>query len=167
MTDEEVLASALGHPLRDRLMELIREHGTLTSNQAARLLGESSGACSFHLRQLAKAGHVEEAPSVNRRAKPWRIASTEPAEFPSATGEFGILARDLEDEGYRRWLAERDKAPSEWRRDEAFSTVLQLTPDELTAVSAQIKQVLAPYARRASAPADAAAVAVVARLFPL
>ena len=44
--------AALGHPLRVALLDLLSRHETLTATQAARELGESSGACSFHLRQL-------------------------------------------------------------------------------------------------------------------
>ena len=41
------------------------------------------------------------------------------------------MARGLEDESYRRWLEHRVAAPGRWRRDEAFSQVLYLTPDEM------------------------------------
>ena len=176
---------ALGHPLRVALLGLLAHRATLTSTEAARELGESSGACSFHLRQLARYGHVEEVPGARGRARPWRLttgagraggesasgesASGEPAggEPPGAGDEFGALARELENEGYRRWLAHREAAPPGWR-DEAFSTVLHLTPAELADVAAQIRGVIAAYAGRAAAPgAGVLPVAVVARMFPL
>jgi hypothetical protein len=181
---------ALGHPLRVALLGLLAQRATLTSTEAARALGESSGACSFHLRQLARYGHVEEVPGARGRARPWRLATAAgPAgEGPAAGGsagggdDFGALARELENEGYRRWLAHREAAPPGWR-DEAFSTVLHLTPEELTEVAAAIRGVIAAYAARAGPGAgtrpgtgpgrarDGAAgvlpVAVVARMFPL
>ena len=43
-----------------KLILALRTRGPLTATQAGRLLGESSGTCSFHLRQLAKYGLVEE-----------------------------------------------------------------------------------------------------------
>jgi hypothetical protein len=176
---------ALGHPLRVALLALLARRATLTSTEAARELGESSGACSFHLRQLARYGHVEEVPGARGRARPWRLAPAPgpgpgpagggPAGDGSAGGgsaggdEFGALARELENEGYRRWLDHRDAAPPGWR-DEAFSTVLHLTPEELAEVAAAIRAVIAAHAGRAAGsagPAGVLPVAVVARMFPL
>ena len=182
---------ALGHPLRVALLGLLAHRATLTSTEAARELGESSGACSFHLRQLARYGHVEEVPGARGRARPWRLttgagraggesasgesASAEPAggEPPGAGDEFGALARELENEGYRRWLSHRAAAPPGWR-DEAFSTVLHLTPAELAEVAAAVRAVIAAYATRpepaparGAGPAGVLPVAVVARMFPL
>jgi DNA-binding transcriptional ArsR family regulator len=50
---------ALAHPLRFRILELLRE-GAANSTVLARRLGESSGATSYHLRQLARYGLIEE-----------------------------------------------------------------------------------------------------------
>nr|WP_229897799.1 winged helix-turn-helix domain-containing protein [Streptomyces finlayi] len=59
--------------MRIALLDLLAEVGTLTSTQAAVRLGESSGLCSFHLRQLARHGLIEEAPHKGGRARPWRL----------------------------------------------------------------------------------------------
>ena len=174
--------AALGHPLRVALLELLSRRATLTSTQAARELGESSGACSFHLRQLERYGHVEEAPGPRGRVRPWRLVVAQP-QSAGPGDEFRELARELENEGYRRWLAGRRTAPSGWR-DEAFSAVVYLTPDELTEVAAAIRSVIVTFAERAdpgrSAPAGPEGsaghegsagtvmpVGVVARMFPL
>ncbi|WP_203704710.1 winged helix-turn-helix domain-containing protein [Asanoa iriomotensis] len=153
---------ALRHPLRVALLDLLTTVGSVTANEAARRLGESSGACSFHLRQLERYGYVEPVAGAHGRARPWRLRAT----TATTNTDFGPLARELEDEGYHRWLARRATAPQRWRRDEAFSEVLHLTPDELATVAAEIRAVLAPYARR-RAPRGSGPVGVVARLFPL
>ncbi|MDH6703988.1 hypothetical protein P3T27_000689 [Kitasatospora sp. MAA19] len=166
------------HPVRTALLGLLAETAALTSTEAAARLGYSSGLCSFHLRQLARHGLIEEAPATDARARPWRLPQapqqSQQSQLPhQATGEdeFGELARGLEDESYQRWLAHRDQAPADWRQDEAFSTVLYLTPAELAAVGEAVRQVLARYRDRetdpAHRPADARPVAAVARLFPL
>jgi hypothetical protein len=180
------------HPLRVALLDLLADGGTVTSTEAAARLGESSGLCSFHLRQLARHGLIEEAPRSGGRARPWRLrwerpqepataepATAEPATAEPATAEpasvepagFDVLARGLEDESHRRWLAQRDGAPQEWRADEAFSTVVHLTPQELRAVAEAVRGTLAGYRHRdvdgAARPADARPVAFVSRLFPL
>ncbi|MFJ6616758.1 winged helix-turn-helix domain-containing protein [Kitasatospora sp. NPDC091335] len=156
------------HAVRTALLELLAERGTLTSTEAASRLGYSSGLCSFHLRQLARYGLIEEAPAADGRARPWRLPTARQA-LPE--GEFGELARGLEDESHQRWLARRADAPAEWQQDEAFSAVVYLTPEELTAVGAAVRQVLARYRDRdtdpAARPAGARPVAAVARLFPL
>ena len=165
-------SSGLGHPLRAALLDLLARRGTLTSTQAARELGESSGACSFHLRQLERYGHIEPVPDQPGRARPWRLVTARPAGQGGAGGggdEFGELARELENEGYRRWLAGRDTAPRGWH-DEAFSTVLHLTPAQVTELAEAIRGVITQYSQRehdAGQETSVLPVGVVARLFPL
>jgi DNA-binding transcriptional ArsR family regulator len=154
---------ALRHPLRVALLDLLGAEGSVTANEAARRLGESSGACSFHLRQLERYGYVEPVAGAHGRARPWRLRAQASLR---GQADLGPLARELEDEGYHRWLARRDTTPERWRRDEAFSEILQLTPDELATVANEIRAVLAPYARR-HPPRESGPVGVVARIFPL
>src|SRR4051812_4794986 len=77
---------ALAHPLRVRLYEFVSREGTLTTTQASVLTGESTASCSFHLRQLAKYGFIEEAPGGRGRERPWRRTS--------AANQFGHVAAD-------------------------------------------------------------------------
>jgi predicted transcriptional regulator len=70
LTDPRALR-ALAHPLRISLVGLLRREGPLTATRAGGLLGESSASCSFHLRQLAKYGLVEEAGGGKGRERPW------------------------------------------------------------------------------------------------
>jgi hypothetical protein len=157
---------ALRHPLRVALLDLVRELGTVTSTEAAKRLGESSGACSFHLRQLARCGYLEEVAGAGRR-RPWRLRPGPAGGSEVSDSALGPLARELEDEGYRTWLARRDQAPEQWRRDEAFSGVLHLTPAELSEVADKIRAAIAPYRDRRVPPSDVAPVAFIARVFPL
>jgi hypothetical protein len=164
-------ASAAEHPTRVALLDLLRRHGTVTSTDAARELGGNTGLHSFHLRQLARQGLVEPAPAVDGRSRPWRLVTAPAPEADAGAGDLGALNRGLEDEAFLRWLGRRDDAPRQWRRDEAFSQVIYLTPDELTALAGAIRGLLAGYRDReagaAARPAGAAPVAVIARLFPL
>ncbi|MEU5023657.1 ArsR/SmtB family transcription factor [Streptomyces milbemycinicus] len=160
------------HPLRIALLDLLAETGTLTSTEAAARLGHSSGLCSFHLRQLARYGLIEEVPHQGGRARPWRLRWDTPhhtgAEEPE---EFTALARGLEDESYQHWLTHRDQAPAEWQQDESFSTVLHLTPAETAELATSLRRLFAGYRNRedhpAARPPNAVAVAAVTRLFPL
>ena len=162
-------SGGLGHPLRVALLDLLARRATVTSTEAARELGESSGACSFHLRQLERYGQIEAVPGQHGRARPWRLLTSGVAGQPETGDAFGELARELENEGYRRWLAGRDTAPPGWH-DEAFSTVLHLTPAELTGLAGAIRAVIADYSQRehgAGEQTQMLPVGVVARLFPL
>src|SRR4051794_26459133 len=66
---------ALAHPVRIKLLELVTLRGPMTASQCAPLVGESPSSCSFHLRQLAKYGYVEEAPGGTGRNRPWQAVA--------------------------------------------------------------------------------------------
>ena len=67
---------ALSHPVRMRILGLLRTLGPATASRIARRLGQNSGATSYHLRQLATHGFVEEAPELgNKRERWWRASS--------------------------------------------------------------------------------------------
>ncbi|WP_435242986.1 winged helix-turn-helix transcriptional regulator [Streptomyces cucumeris] len=159
------------HEVRTALLELLAEVGTVTATEAAARLGHSSGLCSFHLRQLARHGYIEEAPHHGGRARPWRLRRNPAAAGAAAAESFGDLARGLEDESWQRWLTQRDQAPAAWRHDEAFSAVAYLTPEEMSRVADGIRRMLAPYRDREerplSRPEGARPVALITRLFPL
>ncbi|MGW1741727.1 ArsR/SmtB family transcription factor [Nocardia sp. NPDC001965] len=62
---------ALAHPLRQRLLRALAENGPATSTALGALLGESTGATSYHLRQLAEHGFIEEAPELAKGKERW------------------------------------------------------------------------------------------------
>ncbi|QSB17294.1 helix-turn-helix transcriptional regulator [Natronosporangium hydrolyticum] len=164
------------HPVRVALLDLLAQTGTLTATDAARRLGYSSGLCSFHLRQLASHGLIEEAPAGRGRVRPWRLRWQDRPKpvggEPPVDGEpvDEELARSLEDESYQRWRAARTAAPAAWRNDEAFSEVVHLSPTELTELADTIRSALGRYRDRsqpATRPGGTAPVAAIVRLFPL
>jgi DNA-binding transcriptional ArsR family regulator len=66
----------LAHPLRVRLLRLLRIDGPATATGLAQRLGETSGTTSWHLRQLAEHGFVEDdAERGNRRERWWRATA--------------------------------------------------------------------------------------------
>jgi len=62
---------ALAHPLRMSLLAALRSDGPSTASRLADRLGESSGATSNHLRQLAGFGFVEEVPDEGTGRERW------------------------------------------------------------------------------------------------
>ncbi|WP_406099636.1 winged helix-turn-helix domain-containing protein [Streptomyces sp. NBC_01013] len=160
------------HPVRVALLDLLAEAGTVTSTQAAARLGHSSGLCSFHLRQLARHGLIEEVPHSGGRARPWRLRWT-PTQGPDgpdteAQEEFASLASGLVDDGHQQRPARREQEPGQWHHDESFSTVLHLTPAEMAELGSAIRRLLACYRDRETPahPSDVVAVVAVSRLFP-
>ncbi|WP_327713050.1 helix-turn-helix domain-containing protein [Streptomyces sp. NBC_00464] len=164
------------HPLRVALLDLLAEVGTVTSTEAAVRLGHSSGLCSFHLRQLARHGLIEEAPHNGGRARPWRLrweqSGRSGGPYTEEPEEGAASARELEDASHQHWLDHREQAPEEWQHDESFSAVVHLTPAEMAELGAAIRRLLAGYRDRDQGlaglrPDGTEAVAVVTRLFPL
>lgn len=73
VTDPTALR-ALAHPVRLRLLGLVREHRPVTAARLARLVDESTASVSYHLSVLERHGFIERdpAPGETRRHKPWR-----------------------------------------------------------------------------------------------
>ena len=81
---------ALAHPLRLQLLGMLRSDGPATATQLAERTGQTSGATSYHLRQLAAYGFVtDDTERGNARDRWWRAAhrSTEFDLAPDAPEE--------------------------------------------------------------------------------
>ncbi|HCB05638.1 MAG TPA: helix-turn-helix domain-containing protein [Nocardioides sp.] len=78
---------AFAHPVRNRILTELEAHGPLRAADVAQLLGIPANSASFHLRQLAKFGLVEEDPTAarDRRDRVWR--ATDEAGFDVSLGE--------------------------------------------------------------------------------
>jgi hypothetical protein len=160
LTDPRALR-AYAHPVRMKLVGLLRTEGPLTATRAAELLGESSGTCSFHLRQLAKYGLVEEAGGGTGREKPWRATTTSTAwdavaETPEAAAATGLLNAVVA-EGYfeqlMRWLEASPNEPPEWRDAvQLGDRILYVTADELAELGRKVKEQVDVYFERQLKP---------------
>jgi DNA-binding transcriptional ArsR family regulator len=73
----------LAHPLRMRLLAMLREDGPATASGLAARLGESSGATSYHLRQLAAYGFVVDDPGRGTARERWWKAAHRGSRFDS------------------------------------------------------------------------------------
>ncbi|MGH3491934.1 MAG: helix-turn-helix domain-containing protein, partial [Sciscionella sp.] len=65
LTTDAAALQSLAHPLRLRLLGLLRLFGPSTATKLAARCGESSGLISYHLRNLADAGLVVQAERVD------------------------------------------------------------------------------------------------------
>lgn len=160
LTDPRALR-ALAHPTRLSLVGLLRRDGPMTATQAGALLGESSASASFHLRQLAKYGLVEEAGGGTGRERPWR-ATTEFTAWPEGSADPDLdAARDqitavLANRYFEyllRWLETRYLDPPQWQEASVFGdTMLYLTPAELTELATAEQALVDRYAARRENP---------------
>jgi DNA-binding transcriptional ArsR family regulator len=66
-----VALKALAHPLRIQIIEALSTYGSFTASGLAERLGESSGATSYHLRQLEKHGFVREVDGKGTTRERW------------------------------------------------------------------------------------------------
>src|SRR5699024_8121235 len=57
----------LAHPLRVAIFDELSTFGPQTATRLAQRLGESSGATSYHLRQLARHGFIRVAEGMGSR----------------------------------------------------------------------------------------------------
>ena len=73
VTSDPAVLRALAHPLRVEILAVLDELGEATATEIAERVGESPSNCSFHLRQLAKAGYIVRG-EQRGTAKPWRPA---------------------------------------------------------------------------------------------
>ena len=62
---------AFTHPLRRRILDYLSEVEDATSTTLAKHLGESTGQTSYHLRQLAKYGFVQEVEDKGTARERW------------------------------------------------------------------------------------------------
>ena len=181
LTDPQTMR-ALSHPVRLALLEMLTFRGPLTATQAAELIGETPTTCSFHLRQLARYGFVEEAGRGAGRSRPWRVTTigfsyTDGGDDPAvgvAADRLTELALRRQLDRHARWRQERRALPERWRAvGGPGETVWWVTPEEAADLEAEIHALLMRYRDRlrdpSARPAGAAAVEFVTltHLMPL
>jgi DNA-binding transcriptional ArsR family regulator len=150
ITDAQTMR-ALAHPVRIALIEELSVAGPMTATEVGERIGESPTTCSFHLRQLAKYGFVEEAGGGKGRARPWRMTSigmsfSDTHEDPEAEIAANALSRVIRERQlgrYQTWLQTKAAYPRRWREaaDES-EWGAYLTAEELDQVNAEIVTLL-------------------------
>jgi DNA-binding MarR family transcriptional regulator len=159
---------ALAHPLRLDLIEALTVLGPATAAACARHLDSTQALCSFHLRQLAKYGFVEQAPdSGDKRERPWRLTDIEQSWGNDESAEhLDRVFLQREADKMLRWVDRSKAEPQTWR-EAAFAggATLPVTAEELTDIAKQLRAVLEPYIARltdhAARPAAARPVRIM------
>jgi DNA-binding transcriptional ArsR family regulator len=160
VTDPRTLR-ALTHPVRLALLEALALEGPLTATAAGELIGESPTTCSFHFRQLAKYGFVEEADAGPGRLRPWKLASVG-MRFSDVTDdpEMSVAAKSLERMVFDRamsrfasYLSSKASFPKDWQEASQNSeAILWVTPAELEKVTREVLGILNQFIDRNADP---------------
>jgi DNA-binding transcriptional ArsR family regulator len=150
LTDARTMR-ALAHPVRIAIIEVLKVAGAMTATELGEQIGESPTTCSFHLRQLAKYGFVEEAGGGKGRARPWRMSqigfsysdAQDDPETEIAAGELSRMVRERQLNRYRAWQESRPSYPREWRDAAGDTEVLfYLTAEELKQLNGDVLDLL-------------------------
>jgi DNA-binding transcriptional ArsR family regulator len=156
----------LAHPLRIKIQDQLGLHGPATATQLAARLGESSGATSYHLRQLEKYGFVEEDPDRGSgRERWWRrvpggisIAGHELRESEATRDATNLVLSEF-NKGKQaridRWRATYHEWPREWVDASGEASLhFRLRPDELNALHDELEAMLSRWIARANQRTD-------------
>lgn len=149
-TGDPALLRALAHPLRVEILAVLDELGEATATQIAEHVGESPSNCSFHLRQLAKAGFIERA-EAKGTSKPWRSAHSsrdlrpEPGNPESMRTSASIASMYVQHEANRMvdFLTRHGLSDETWLPGITVNTAtLWATPDELAQLAEDIHHIV-------------------------
>ena len=170
---------ALAHPLRIALLEALAVDGPLTATEVSERVGESPTTCSFHLRQLARFGFIEEGERGPGRRRPWRMvarANTVPrvGEDAAATVEaevLGSIFRRRLIEHLELWEATGSTYPEEWQAAaETNQFLLFATLEEVEELKRRLHALLGEFLPRldpAKRPGGTVPVELITFMFPV
>lgn len=155
----------IAHPLRMRLLQTLRQDGPATASRLAEKLGESSGATSYHLRQLAAHGFVEDDPERGKGRERWWKASIDGMQFdsalyadpdPAVRGAADLYLHEhatMHTQEVATWLGTMRDWPEEWRRSSDLSDfTLRLTAAQAHELNEKIHALIESYREAEPAP---------------
>lgn len=163
LSDPEQLR-ALAHPARLAVWDFLgtcqlEGRDGATATECAEAAGMTPSAMSYHLRTLAKAGFIEEAPGRgDARERVWRIGihsfsfgadadSPESVKLAQSAASQALTASF--NDHYLRWEAAKFDADPQVRDASLFTqSRLRLTPEEADAIRQGIHALLEPHQRR-------------------
>lgn len=156
---------ALAHPLRARILGMLRLDGPATATRLAARLGTTSGTTSYHLRKLAAAGLVaEDAAAGDGRDRWWRAAHQvtswsqaqfrdDPDDRAAANWLIGYHLR-ANTRRTQEWLDAQDEWPLAWLEAADISDYrLHLTAAGAAALNADLHAVICRHRELALAAA--------------
>jgi len=158
--DDPSAMRALAHPLRLKLLGLLRRDGAKTVGELSELVDAAPGSVSYHLTTLHRFGFVEEAPELARdgRERWWRASHAMTAYEPVdllADPESAAAGRRMRQAFLQGHLAEQldyldaePALPREWvAAASAGDIIAYLTAAELAELTAEVNALAEKWAR--------------------
>jgi len=174
---------AIAHPMRVHILRILQLRKKASVTSLAEELGETTGATSYHLRQLAKHGFVEQfdvdepgEKRAGRKQRWWRMAVDQihVTGFDFMAREdtreaAAFLLREYQADRSRRlanWFATATEWPQEWQSASSdMDGLLDLSPKQARALADELAAVVARY-REAKPGRGARSVDVQYAVFP-
>lgn len=166
MYDDPRVLRAIAHPTRNRVLQELSAGGSLRAADVARRLDIPANQASFHLRQLAKYGLVEEDSEAARdkRDRVWRMTDPDGIRFrtedmlaqPGGKAAYAVFRRSAVE--WARHLVDRAFAappPGERVARSVSEYALRLTPDEAEELAAELDGVITRRREEAAARGSA------------
>jgi DNA-binding transcriptional ArsR family regulator len=154
----------MAHPLRVQILRILQLRKRASATTLAEELGETTGATSYHLRQLARHGLVEEFEpdedeaerTPGRRQRWWRMAVDEIhmtgfefMQHEETREAAGFLLREIQADRSRRlanWFATASQWPEEWRKASSdMDGNLELSPKQARALADEMHALIQKY----------------------
>lgn len=171
----------LAHPLRVAMLALLRTEGPATATQLASLLETTSGATSYHLRELAKHGFIATKPDAGSgRERYWEanhlytiLERSDLADDPEALAlydEFVRLGSVRRESEVLEWVSSQEEWGPEWASAVALDDhLLTVSASELSDLHDRVSGLISELVERPEAEAPEGAVQVVVHLlaFPV
>jgi DNA-binding transcriptional ArsR family regulator len=148
------------------MLRRLRVRGPATATQLAAALGDTVPSASYHLRQLARFGYVEDAAGLGNQRERWwqavdagdRIESNDPntPEMATASAELAVIGIRYAADVAERYLARsaRSEVPADVAKSAWLSNSgVHVTVEEARALGREFDAIIARYRSRID-PAD-------------
>lgn len=109
---------ALAHPLRVAILDTLSTYGEFTASGLAERLGESSGATSYHLRQLEKHQFVREVEGKGTARERWWERTPGGITLPAPEFADGTASKSASRLIMREWKASRNRTLDDFLESE-------------------------------------------------
>lgn len=145
--------SALAHPIRMQIFDILTQYGPQTASSLAELLHESTGATSYHLRELARHELIQELPERGTGRERWWerpkgkviLGSQTATATPSGRVTSQIVLNEFyqrRHEQLLRFLQETANTGGAGEDALLSATVVRLTPEQFDQFISEVEELL-------------------------
>lgn len=152
---------ALSHPLRVRIFDILAQEGPQTASTLAEILGESSGATSYHLRALARHDLIREVEGGRGGRERWwerpsggivydsRAVQGSPAGEAALQVAVAEVHRRRHEDLMEFFTGRIDKEPVEWAdASTSMTSAISMTVEQTIDLAGKIEALITDAAER-------------------